>query len=167
MGRKLLTEAEINAIRQLRRDGYSYSKISRNLNFSKTTCCKYSQDINIERQKIYKSDCIDYFLIKLRKNLKQLLEASVSPDVVDTLLKRCKQKLEGYDNEFLYILQENHLGYLNFLNIVLGELSFPEEIRFFLKTAKPSCNSTAKEVCTDEERSDKKDDCNGTDCLDT
>jgi len=128
MGRKLLTEAEINTIRQLRREGFSYSMLSKELGISRTTACKYSQDIMIPGQpKRFKSDSINIILSKLTNILKQLLDCGVSCGEVDSMLKRCRQILDGYDTDILFILQNSKKGYINFIRAVLNELGLIEK----------------------------------------
>lgn len=130
MGRKNITDIEIDKIRQLRREGYSYSRISKSLNLSKTSCCKYSSDIFLFRPQRFRSDHIDVILTKLRSILAQLLDANIPPDAVDSLLKRCRQKLDSYDSETLSVLTSHMLGYTNLVNTVLDELDISSECRF-------------------------------------
>ncbi|OHB99073.1 MAG: hypothetical protein A3G70_07095 [Planctomycetes bacterium RIFCSPLOWO2_12_FULL_39_13] len=127
MGRRTLVDDQIDRIRSLRRSGFSYSMISKELGISRTTCCKFSRDISFrERPKRYKSDIMNVFLTGLRSTLKDLLDVNVIPDEVDDVLKRFRTKLDSYDTETLFILQGNTKGYFNFINTVLDELCISE-----------------------------------------
>lgn len=149
MGRKVLLDNEINEIRRLRRDGFSYSMIAKELQLSRTTACKYSQDILLPGQpKRFKSDSVYIILSNLMNIFKQLLDVNVLPDEVDAVLKRCREKLDGYDSETLFILQGNAKGYFNFINAVLGEVGLIEKYGFTI--GNPEKSQDSKNVpCTD------------------
>jgi hypothetical protein len=68
--------------------------------------------------------------------LKDLLDASVSPDEVDEVLKRFRTKLDSYDTETLLVLRENQRGCFNFINTVLNESGISE--RYGLSFQKPA-----------------------------
>lgn len=162
MGRRNITDSEIDRIRQLRREGFSYSRISKSLNLSKTTCCKYSSDILLFRTQRFRSDHIDVILTKLRSIITKLLDANIPPDSVDSVLKRCRQKLDSYDSETLSVLTSHMPGYTNFINTILDELDILGGRRFTYKIpADTSQYITDKEASAGEDQH-IKDDTNNT-----
>lgn len=145
MGRKTLIDDQIDRIRSLRRAGFSYSMISKEIGISRTTACKYSQDIMLHGQpKRYKSDIMDFFLTGLRNTLKDLLNVNVSPDEVDEVLKRFRTKLDSYDTETLLVLRENQRGCFNFINTVLNELGISE--RYGVSFQKPAETTPKQQI---------------------
>lgn len=152
MGRKVLLDNQINEIRRLRREGFSYSMIAKELQLSRTTACKYSQDILFPGQpKRFKSDSISIILSNLMNIFKQLLDVvNVLPDEVDAVLKRCREKLDNYDTETLFVLQSSTKGYFNFINNILDEVGLIEKYRFTIGNPETSLDSTKNAPCTDE-----------------
>ncbi len=153
MGRKVLLDNQIDEIRKLRREGYSYSMIAKELKLSRTTACKYSQDILLPGQpKRFKSDSVNIILSNLMNILKQLLDINVLPDEVDVLLKRCRGKLDNYDTETLFVLQSSTKGYFNFINTILGEAGLIEKYGFTIGNPEKSLDSTKNSPCTNEDK---------------
>ena len=148
MGRKTLIDAQIDRIRSLRRSGFSYSMISTKLGISRTTACKYSQDIMLRGQpKRFRSDSMDIILTKIKTILTELLDANVIPDDVDLVLKQCRAKLDRFDTDTVVILQDNAKGHFNFIRKVLDELNFTEKYGLTIRipTNKPQDASDSTE----------------------
>ena len=158
MKRKTPTDIEINKMRELRRSGYSYGRISEEMGISRSTAYKYSSDIVLyERLRRIRSDNESIILRKVMAMLKLLLNAGVNPDDIDMVSRKCNEKLDQYGDETLFLLKDTNTGFLDFFSTVLSQTNIGEKYGDIpLKVSEDTMNTILDSAAHPEENTKDK-----------